>query len=339
MKKILLLFILLLMVISGCATTINIKVTKPAEVNMAGARTLAVMDFVVANTSEMLTIDQIWEQVITKAYGIEKADTLEQRLSNYTTQSLISTLYDTKYFTLILPRDVGKALSGMITTSPNPVQIGILVGAKAILTGSATISYIDQDIPRQFEVFDLETGETVTKIEYLKKKEASLDFTYRIINTSTGFIMATKSFIDTYSKEVAKEDEDTLPQIEDIFRDMINKILPRIAHQIAPYEVTEYRSLMNDETKNPKMAEADDLVKKGLYDIAFNIFKDVWEQSRNPAAAVNSAIMLEATGKLPDAVKFLEEAVVITSNERIALELKRLRDAAKDLKALKEQTE
>lgn len=281
--------IVLFLLLAGCATTIRMEITRPAEVNMAGARRVAVMDFGIPPESDRAwTWDELWALALAKMLNLDTARkaTLVEKLAQYTTETMIGTLAGTRYFEVVNPGDISRAVIGSGKRNPNPIMIGQLVGAQAIIVGDIT-SLVNETVQftRIEKVKDKTTGkDTETTVLYVKRT-LELELTYRAVNTTTGAIMATKTLEDSNVREVRYADRGNLDSEEAVFRGMIDAMLPKIAKQIAPYTETVYRALMKDGTKDPEMEKADELVKNNLYDNALRVYLDVWRRSRNPRPA------------------------------------------------------
>jgi len=110
-----------------------------------------------------------------------------------------------------------------------------------------------------------------------------------------------------------------------------------MAKQLAPYQVREHRTLMRDKTKDPRMEQADDLVKGKVYDSALEIFLDVWQQNGNVAAGFNAAVLYEVTGQLDLAISQMKSVVDRTSDKKAMREYNRLLTVRQEQERLREQ--
>ena len=124
---------------------------------------------------------------------------------------------------------------------------------------------------------------------------------------------------------------------EEVCKEILDQMVPKIAKQIAPYKEVVYRALMKDKTKNPDLKAADELVKGNLYDRALEIFLQVWSGTQNPAAGVNAGIMYEALGDLDSALRIVKEVVDRTADSAAMREYSRLLREKQSLERLKEQ--
>jgi hypothetical protein len=333
--------LVLFLLLAGCATTIRMEIMRPAEVNMAGARRVAVMDFGIPPENDRAwTWDELWALALAKMLNLETARkaTLVEKLAQYTTETMIGTLANTRYFEVVNPGDISRAVISSGKRNPNPIMIGQLVGAQAIIVGDIT-TFVNQteQFTRAEKVKDKTTGkETETTVLYVRRTLA-LKLTYRAVNTATGAIMATKTLEDSNKREIRYADRGSLEPEEGVFRGMIDAMLPKIAKQIAPYKETVYRGLMKDETKDPQMEKADEFVKNNVYDSALRVYLEVWKRSRNPAAGVNAGIMYEVLGDLDSALAMVKEVVDATVNRKAMGEYNRLLKEKRDQEELRRQ--
>jgi curli biogenesis system outer membrane secretion channel CsgG len=343
MTRLVKLFICLsvLVLLVSCATTIKMEITRPAEVNMAGAKKVAVMDFgIPPENNRAWTYDELWALALAKILDIKtsRAATLVEKLAQYTTETMIDTLANTNYFAVVNPGDISRAIIASGKRNPNPIMIGQLVGAQAIIVGDIT-TFVDEteQFNKTEKTKDKTTGkETQVTVLYVRRTLA-LKLTYRAVNTTTGAIMATKTLEDSNQREIRYADKGSLESEEEVFRGMIDDMLPKIAKQIAPYKETVYRGLMKDEMKNPEMEKADEFVKNNVYDSALRVYLDVWKRSKNPAAGVNAGIMYEVLGDLESALATVKEVVDATANKKAMGEYNRLLKEKKSQEELLKQ--
>ena len=324
----------------ACATSIPVTVTKPAEINMSGNRVIAVLDFRYPEKDKGFSGKDLIEWAIAKLIGVDfpKEQTTEARVADYTTSLLISTLLDTGYFQLVSPRQVAQAMRGSISTSTTPVDIGRAVDAQAIINGELYLLDSDDETwVDTVETTDPNTGAEVKQIVAMISRQAWVGMTYQVINTKTGQIVASRSFKGDEKRETEQAKRHTLPPAEEMYKDIIEDFMPMIAKQLAPYQVRESRTLMRDKTDDSRMEQADELVKGRIYDTALEIFLDVWDDNRNPAAGFNAAILFEITGDLDTAIEQMNEVIRVTGEKKAMREYNRLLESREERERLREQ--
>lgn len=324
--------ILTALLITGCATSVPINVTKPAEVNMAGARTIAVMD---VNYSESGVIDlgRLFSQPLTTIFfGDSEKERINNDVIKYTTSSLTMSLLNTGYFTIVSSKELSQYFND--TGDVNPVSIGVKSGADAIIVGDITrMDYEDRTYFQKVSIYNNTEEEYEERdIEYIDR-EVEFSLSYRVIDTGTGAILASRSFTEQRKDSQPIHDKYYLKSQVSLFQECVDDIMIDIARQLAPYVVTEYRYLLKDESKSDELKRAVKFVEGGLYQEAYEIYINNWNSSLNPSAGYNAAIMHEALGRIEEAADLMKEVAVKTGNKESMNEHQRL------LKVLKEQEE
>jgi hypothetical protein len=323
---------------ASCATYIPVQVTKPAEINMADARKIAVLDF---DYPRQVATTDLLEVIFLSLLGDsnENSNTPQARIAEYTTQSLLEALKNTGYFELVDSRGVVRALAGADKSGINAVQVGEKAGVKAIVVGKIG-EMVRREVSklRVEQVQDATTGLKINVDVRYRVITDELTLSYRVLDTKNGMILATKTFSDARTQEVLDDGKTEPLLLVDQCKALVNGWIPQITRQLAPYTVTEYRTLMNDKAKNPNMKAADELVKKASYAKALALFLQVWETSENPAAGVNAAIMYDVTGDMDQALSLLQTVIDKTSNPTAIEEMDRLKRAKADAQRLAEQT-
>jgi curli biogenesis system outer membrane secretion channel CsgG len=325
----------------GCATTIEMDVTRPAEVNMAGAKKVAVMDFgVPPENNGVLTYEELWAHAMARALNIQtmRPSILAERIAQYTTGRMVDTLAGTNYFEVVNPGEVSRAVIDSGYRNPDPIMIGQLVGAQAIIVGDITTlaSQTDQFFKAETIKDPVSGAESQVNVPWVKRT-LTLRLTYRAVNTTTGAIMATKSMKSTNENEARFNDRGSMGPEEEAFRGMVGRMLRKIAKQIAPYQETISRTLMNDETHNSEMKKAEEFVKNRFYDNALRIYVDAWKGSKNPAAGVNAGIMYEVLGDLDSALATVKEVADATAKKEAMEEYNLLLEEKQSQAELMEQ--
>jgi hypothetical protein len=332
--------LILLGFVFGCSTSIPVTVTKPAEINMSGNRVIAVLDFAYPISGKTISGKDLLEWAISKLTGLDLPTklNLEQRVAEHTTSQVIVTLLNTGYFQLVSPQDVAQAMQGGINSNTTAVDIGKAVKAQAIVNGELyLLDTKDQEWNEERTITDASTGQEKTVLVPMIRRTAWVGMSYQVVNTATGNIVASRSFEDQISSERELEDKRDLPDAEDMYESIIDSFMPKMAKQLAPYQVREHRTLMRDKTKDPRLEQADELVKGKVYDTALEIFLEVWQQTGNVAAGFNAAILYEVTGQLEAAISQMKSVVDRTADKKAMREYNRLLTVKQEQERLKEQ--
>jgi len=309
---------------AACATTVRLEVLKPAEIDMGDARTVAVMDYS-ASESGTSSLDDFFVDLFVKALGGEtEAEARARNIARYATNTMIAELLDTGYFTVVSSQDVRNAFSGR-KGRLGPGDIGERFGAKAVIVGDIARMSADLDrFSRREKVYDERLQKKVkVEVPWVRLKTELL-LSYRVIETGSGTIIATRKFRERREAEQPADRKADLPDPDDMYREMIDGIMAQAARQLAPHVEIQTRSLMGDQQKDPRMKQADDLVKNGFLEQARDMFREIWSATGNVAAGYNGAIMCEALGDINEAVDLMGDVVDASQDETVFREYQRL---------------
>lgn len=336
--KTVLFFLLLLLFLSGCATYIYVKVLKPAEVNMSGARKIAVFTTTFPKGAYTRKEDILRDSILQIKKGSSERLSDMYELAEFATDNLVSNLSSADYFEIISPTDVERALEYYEAETIDPIMLGSLLGAEAIILSEMTDLRKDKSkyIVEEVRVDEKTEEEYIVEIPWIRVT-ASIRFTYWVISTSTDKLIAAKTFEKSNSHSVKAENSSSIKSFKQLFREILQANLGYVARQLAPYEVMERRVMMKDKTDDPRMEQADNYVTGNIYDNALDIFLEVWYDNQNPAAGVNGAIMHEVLGDIDSALKLIEEVIDVNAESKVMDEYNRLKRVKEDLLRLEEQ--
>jgi hypothetical protein len=299
-----------------------------------------VLDFRYPEKDKGITGKDLIQWAISQLIGVDfpKELSTEAKVAEYTTSLLISTLVDTGYFQLVSPEQVARTMKGSISTSTTAVDIGRAVDAQAIVNGELYL--LDTDDETWIDtrtVKDPNSGAEVKELVPMITRKAWVGLTYQVVNTKTGAIVASRSFKGDDQEQTTQAKRYSLPSPEEMYKDIIADFMPEIARQLAPYQVREARTLMKDKTDDPRMEQADELVKGRIYDAALDLFLEVWDDTGNPAAGFNAAILYEITGDLDTAIAQMKEVARRTGEKKAMREYNRLLETQREQQRLQEQ--
>ena len=323
----------------GCSTSIPVVVTKPAEINMSANRVIAVLDFRYPIKDKTLSGKDLLQWAISKLTGLDLPEefSVEQKVAEYTTSHVVLTLLNTGYFQLVSPQEVAQAMRGGISSATTAVDIGKAVNAQAIVNGELyLLEARDREWLQERTITNSEGVEETVNVAMITRT-ARVGMSYQVVNTATGNVVASRAFESQTSSERELENRRNLPDVEDMYTGLIDSFLPKMAKQLAPYQVREHRTLMRDKSEDPRMEQADELVKGKVYDSALEIFLGVWEQNFNVAAGFNAAILYEVTGQLDMAIEQMKSVVDRTADKKAMREYNRLLTVRKEQERLRAQ--
>lgn len=326
--------LLLALTLTGCATTVKFDVIKPSEVNMSSSRTL-IMEEIGYEDDKTGNIFNIITTILDPSSYISNRDKIERRVLDYAEFKLEKTLMDTNYFTVVNEQEAIPGYRNLDKAS----QVKSLrdFGVQGIFKADITSLDIqgNEEI-RTESVYNSDTEEYEDIRVKFYSYEVYFSLVFKVISTENGATIATGSYSETAYEEQLYNDRYQI-NITSLFEDCIDKIMVQLSRQIAPYRVSEIRYLIKDETKDPELKRANELVKKGGYKEAYKIYINNWKSTNNPAAGYNGAILLEAEGDITGAITLMEDVYNTTGNSKAASDLRRLKRVLSDNEELEKQ--
>lgn len=282
---------------SGCATTVPVTVTRPAELDLRGAKSISVLPFRLStakdehggnNKGTTIIID------IGRFFDSLAGDNPDEiRAANFMTDQLTQKLANSQYVQLVNSSAVQSALEN-----------GTAVPADAYLTGKFTLFDSHMETTHRTET---DSAGNERNVSYYKKA-VSASITYQIIDTKTNQIIAYKSTdVRNFSDE--RKDVRQLPKDFDIIRPDLEQLSDQIMKELQPYEERVYISLLSDKTKDPDMKIADEMAKKGLIRQSEEKFMSIYTEKNLFEAGYNAAKLLQAQGELYKSRELMERLV------------------------------
>lgn len=317
-----------ILIITGCATTINVNVLKPAELNIGPVKKIAVLNFQNSTRYRSNIADEITQKLVVKLVENQHFKVVER-----------------EQLTRIL-REQGLGMSGAIDPS-QAAEVGKVAGVDALIMGTVT-NYQTKDSGEWIEVEYYQGKNKPPKKgkEYVAKREASVEILFKVVSVESGVIIASKSNSDSNidvaqnkSKSVAIDELGDNKQLLDA---CVNRILNSFIIQIAPHYVTEKRSIMSGNT--PEMKSAKEYVKRGMWDNAKTDWKRVLKnRSENArkdyiAAVHNLGVYYEINGQLNKAEKHFSYCYKQTGESKFLDAIQRIKQRKLEVERLKQQT-
>lgn len=302
---------------------------------MSSMRRLVVLDFDYYRGS-VDSVEDFVVGIIASSIGVHYGEDHQIReAASYATDSLIAALRDTGYFELA---DAFTLPDSHLLGSADVEKIYRTLGVDAILAGS--LQYAECNVEKFFkEVKEWDTSRQKKVIWQYPwvRQNCRLTLSYRVIRSEGNVLKLNKRFTEYRVEEVEEGHHFSLHDAEYWYEVMIDEIIPQIARQLAPYEISETRHLKADETGDPVMERATDLARGGNIDRARDLFLQRWWSTANLAAGYNAAILYEVEGELRNALKLLEELIRISNDYSIVREHRLVLDALEDRRRAEEQ--
>lgn len=344
-----------LVVLSSCASSVDVKGLVPAEIDLSKYRNLAV-----ASTKSFsfntysrpsAWVRSVGAGNVSVASGIPR--NLEAQVASYATDRLVNTLQQTGFFKLVLPEVTDAYIAGA-SVGLDSFSLLRQSGAAALMNSS--INYMDCDeyvysklrtkwVPDQW-VPNSSTGNTdfvpghevIVGTDYYLVQTATVTFSYSIIDLSTGTILAARSFSDKVSRETELGRYDSFaPSVMPLYTKMLDAFQSGLRKQLAPNWVTKTVYLMDNKPKNDAAKDAYKQVDKGNLQVAYVLFHDQWTGVKHVPSGYNASLMLEAVGDLNGAISLMQEVYDYSNDPQCYEMLLRMRQALAERTKAEEQ--
>ena len=329
---------LMVVFLTSCATSITVRHLVPGEVDLSASRNIAI-----ASTSPYKFpygrplspwISGLSETDFTLSSGYDA--NLPSSIANTATRMLLDAAQSTSYFTILTP-DVTDAYLSLSKVGENTLAMLKAKGVQAML--SSNISYMDveeevvgkdvktyvtEDIDPSAAV-TMKSYEKVTSREYFLVQKATLTLTYTVYDLVNNRILLTRSFtgkedqetkigIRTYDagapggyRDERRYSSGYAPSFKPLFEKVLRSFSSTISKQLAPSWQTKRLTLMSNKPKLEAAKSAYTLAERGSYDQAYRQFLSLYELSGHIASGYNAALLLEAMGRLSEAVDLMTE--------------------------------
>ena len=289
----------------SCATTVSSKVTRPAQLNMNGATTIAVLPFQrAAITNDRQTSPEYKER---QAFADYLSDELELRLA------------DIEYYTVESSTRVKLAIE---KGRPSPAEVYI--------TG-----YVD------YYTNEMNVTENKTKvddeevIEKVYNRSVKLELVYQIVDAKSNVVIHKDT--EVFSESDKEYNQRNLKTAEQLINPRLDAFITKLLKKIQPYEETVSFTLLKDKSKNPDLKLADKLAKNGQIAAACDKFLEVYESTGDFVAGYNGALLLQAQGDLYGARDIMTELANSTADKRAVKALKNIQSEINSAQKLEAQ--
>jgi hypothetical protein len=275
---------------TSCATTINLRVTRPAQVNSFGAESIAILPFGTEGSRRLSKRNGKKIPVIDFFVDLATNEGEQKDIANYMKTELEADFAKSPYLTLI---DSSRVLESLKNGNDSPADI--------YLTGDIiSLTSRDKNIERK------EKRGQKTVINNYHKRIVHMKFNYQIIDGRTSKVLHQEQL--NISRESSEQKEDySLPSAYDLIIKSIGNDLKDIVHKIQPYDVNKTIFLKKPDKNSPDMKNADLFAKDGDLKSAYEIFLVVYREDGIFESGYNAAALLEAMQRFEEAKTLAEE--------------------------------
>jgi len=285
---------------SSCATTVNLKVTRPAEVDSYGAESIAILPFGTEGSIRVIRRNGKKLPVVDFFLNVANKESEQRDIANYMQRELEIEMAKSPYLKLIDSYAVMSALKN-----------GNDLPADLYLTGD--ITSFDSKVKKSER--KEKSGEKTVIREYYTR-EVYMRFDYQIVNGKTSEVLYQDNFYFSKTSSESK-DEDTLPSIYNMVTKSINSELRDISHKIQPYDVNKTIFLTKPRNASDDFQKADIYVKDGNIKTGYELFLRIYKEENLFEAGYNAAALLEAMGRFEEAKSLAEELSIRFGNKKV----------------------
>ncbi len=294
----------------GCAPSVKIPVTRPAEINLTGVKRIAIGD-------------------IGGKGGNTLSDLITQRL------------FESGYFEILdrqnldrMMREHKLNISGVVDEN-TAVSMGKLLGASALIFGDCNTHYRRRT--KISKPYKEKKGGTYKY--YYKYGDASVSTMLKVVDLQTGRILAVKNFMEKSSAETSEKNqwpED--PDRGSLIGKAINSTADRFMKMIAPY--TEYVKVEFENPDIPESKTGINFAKAGQWDEALLQFKQATESRPDDAGAwFNLGLAYEYTYRFDQAIEALNRSNALKPSNTCIKEIGNCKELRAEQAKLKQQLE
>lgn len=308
MKKTTIAIISILLFSFACAPTIKVPIMKPAEINFKGKQRMAIGDFG-GNTGRLVS------------------------------DILTSKIFENGYFQVVDRQNTGLLLSEQelarmgVMDEKKAVNLGKLTGADALVYGNAFSDYY----------VDIEKDEWKDKkaihINYKKKALAKLSANFRVVDMTTGKIMAVKMI----SKEARDETSETDhyppdPDRHELISKAAGLAVDEFIKTVAPYKEFVTVEFASNDSDIPEIEAGINYCKMGKWNEAIDQFKLATKKNPNDFSSwFNLGIAYEYNYMFREAEDAILQANRIRPDDKCIREISNIRQMAIERKMLEAQ--
>lgn len=309
------------LVMTSCAAKLTVPRLKPAEINLSSYKQVTVFPF-------------------KGPHGREISDTLTEHL------------FESDRFDVLERSNLDRILREQnlsmsdVSDPGSSVKLGKIMGSSALIFGQVYKRKYTQK-RSSTKATCREDGKKYTCRRYKVKGQWHLRVGFKMVDTATGKIIATKVVEESKSKSKSKREE--RPEVtwdkENVFGALQNSLIDRFMRMIAPYTVYIDVKLFDDDDL-PWLESGIKFAEGGDWKTAIDMFESaVAEAERNPdidqelraRAHYNLGVAYGYSGQYDKAVETLKQACKLNPEDVFFVELKKIKQFKLDAERLRAQ--
>ncbi len=316
----------------SCASTVNVRLTRPAQLDLNGAKTISVLPFKPCSYYREYDTYLGAELLINSFYQIfEIDDPDESALLNVLQSSIERGLLDSPYINLVNSSEVIRAQNK-----------GQLNPADVYLTGEMTYFNVNDNSWEEKKLIKKAEGNQKAEYKLVTYWNRKVEFTFRyqVVDSFNNHVISYREI----HKECISDSytwRGSLPSAYNIAESVIRSASKTILKELQPYSVIKSIELLSSKTKDKilkeRMKAADKLAADGMIKDSLNAFYEIYKETGLVEAGYNAAILTEALGNLSEAEEMMLEVYERHPDSRVAKGLSDIRYEINQANRLKQQ--
>ena len=320
--------IAVVLILTGCSTTIAVKTLVPANVDVSGYKTIAVRS---TQDETRWILPSFWNSDFPIRYDINDRYRGFLRVNSHLDFNVSSSITDTASKTIFKAINTGffTVLEPKLTDSLVAVgEYGGSVRAElmnknvdALLTTKIGDLYYDEYIIQEKDFYTSKdsNGHDYNRIYFYAVQKYSISIFYTLTDVENNKIIASGTFSSGmkehkttlgWTKNAEGDFErswGTIPYASTLFSDLIKEFTDSFRNELSPHYTTVYFDFMKNKPEIRSLEKAYDALDYENWDTALRLFADEYARSGHVPSGYNAAILYFATGKTETALAIAEE--------------------------------
>lgn len=298
-------------VVAGCAPSIRVPVTRPAEINLRGINKIAIGE-VTGNCGQ-----EIYDLLTSKLFESGKFDVLDRANLDK------------------IMKEHNLTLGGAMDEK-TAAKMGELVGATSLVFGNVTMCKYEEKKTVGTPWKDKDGG--YHKLHYVTGT-AKVTVTLKVVGMQTGKILAVKTISEESQKQNSADNGWPESPDGDALMDAARtRTIAAFMKMISPYSEYVTVTFAKNDSKVPEMEQGVKYAQRGMWNEALERFKTATQNApTHQGAWLNLGIAYEYTFMFKEAEAAFNEANKIKACDACLAEIGNVRRMAAERKKLEEQ--
>ena len=329
LSAIVILAIAVILVLTGCSTTIAVKTLMPAKVDVSGYKTIAVRS---TQDETRWILPFFWNSDFPIDYSVNPrymgylrmSSRLDFNVSSRITDAASSTIYkaiNTGFFTVLEPK-LTDSLVAVGEYGGNVRAELMNKNVDALLTTKIADIYYDEKIVQEngFSQTDSATGQKFTPLYFYAVQRYGLTIFYTLTDVENNKIIASGTFTSGVKEEKTmlgktknaagdfeRSSYSYIPSASSLFTNLIKEFTDSFRNELSPHYTTVYFDFMKNKPEIKSLEKAYEALDNSSWETALRLFADEYARSGHVPSGYNAAILYFATGKTETALAIANE--------------------------------